>query len=365
MQAEALGEMFPQAPVHTLVHDPELYTGGLASHELRVSFIDRLPFARRRYRAYLPLFPLAVEQFDLRGHELVLSSCHAVAKGVLTGADQLHVCYCHTPIRYVWDLYLTYLEDARLTRGLRSALARVLLHRLRAWDFQAAQRVDVFVANSHCVRRRIAKTYRRAAHVVHPGVAVERFRPQTRRDDFYLVVSRLVPYKRVELICEAFTAMNKPLIVIGDGPLRDRVERSAGPSVRLLGHLPDEAVADHMQRCRAFVFAADEDFGMVSVEAQAAGAPVIALGRSGSLETVAPGLSGLFFPEQTVDSIRQAVLSFEAQPDAFDPLRIAERAQAFSFARYKSEMARIIDRALDLRSRDLPVEPPHQPQAVS
>ena len=258
---------WPDAPLFTLAHNPDAIAGtGLAQRAIHNSFLQRMPGIHRRHRWYLPLMPLAVEQFDLRGYDVVVSSNHAVAKGVLTGADQLHISYMHTPIRYAWDLYHEYLAGSGAARGLRGVMMRAVLHYLRLWDVAAANRVDRFVANSHFVARRIRKTYRREAEVIHPPVDVQRFRADRPREDFYLAVGRMVPYKRVELIVEAFKALDRPLVVIGDGPQWRRVAAEAGPHVQLLGEQPDAVVTDYLERCRAMVFAAEEDFGIVPVE---------------------------------------------------------------------------------------------------
>lgn len=286
----------------------------------KTSFIQRLPFARTKYRAYLALMPLAVEQLDVSGYDLVISSSHAVAKGVLTGPDQLHVCYCHTPIRYAWDMQHQYLAQAGIARGMKSVLARLVLHYMRLWDVRTAHGVDRFVANSGYIARRIAKTYGREAVVVHAPVDVAAFALCAEKEGFYLTAARLVPYKRVDLIVEAFASMpDKQLIVIGDGPEMARIRGLAGANVKLLGYQQDAVMLDHLQRARAFIYAAEEDFGILPVEAQACGTPVIAFGKGGALDTVI-GLSdpagraatGVFFEEQTVQAIVTAVGRFEA-----------------------------------------------------
>lgn len=332
---------FPGADLFALVHDPESLKGTpLEGVPVHTSFIQRLPFSKEKYRAYLPLMPLAVEQFDLRRYDLVLSSSHTVAKGVLTRADQLHVSYTHTPVRYAWDLYLDYLEDSGLTRGIKSAGARGLLHYLRLWDVAAANRVDTYVSNSSYVARRIKKLYRRSAHTIHPPVDVENFEYDGIREDFYVTVSRLVPYKRVDMMISAFTNMAKPLIVIGDGPERARLVRVAGPTVELLGYQSDETIKDHLQRARGFIFAANEDFGIAPVEAQAAGCPVIAYGIGGALETVvgqpAPDATGVFFDKQTPEALAKAVRLFE-KSDAPAPEVCRRNAERFSRERFQRE----------------------------
>jgi len=313
----------PQVPIHT-------------------SFIQRLPFARRHFRQYLPLMPLAIEQFDLSPYDAVISSNHAVAKGVVCRADQLHISYVHTPIRYAWELQHQYLQQGNLQRGAKSLLVRLTLHYLRLWDGAAAQRVDCFVANSRCVARRIWRTYRRPARVIYPPVAVQRFDWQQPREEFYLTVSRCVPYKRVDLTVAAFNRLGKPLVVIGDGPAMTTLEQTARPNVTFLRNPPDAVVTDYMQRCRAFVFPAEEDFGITVVEAQAAGAPVIALGRGGSAETVLPGETGVLFQRQTVEDIVQAVDYFADQRGKFRAERARHHAETFSETRFRQEFRDLV-----------------------
>jgi len=343
----AMLEAFPGADLFATIHDPDEMRGTpLEGMPVRTSFIQSLPGATKRYRSYLPLMPLAVEQFDLRPYDLVLSSSHAVAKGVLTRADQLHVSYVYTPARYAWDLYLDHLETSGMDRGLKSFAARVVLHYLRLWDRAAADRVDAYLAISAYVARRIGKIYRRSARVVYPPVEVGRYRADLPREEFYVALSRFVPYKRMDLIVEAFSRMGKPLVAIGDGPELERVRRRAGPNVELLGYQPGEVVTDYLQRARALVFAAEEDFGMVPVEAQAAGCPVIAYGRGGVRETVigwpAQGATGLFFESQTPEAIAKAIETFERNRSEFRPEECARNAQRFSKERFQQEFGAVI-----------------------
>jgi len=324
------------------------------------SFIQSLPWSKKKYRSYLPLMPIAVEQLDLRDYDLVLSSSHAVAKGVLTRADQLHLSYTHTPVRYAWDLYLDYLADNDLDRGAKSLMARLLLHYLRLWDFSAASRVDGYIANSRYVARRIGKLYRRSSRVVYPPVDVAAYRHTMPREEFFVTVSRLVPYKRVDLIVEAFTQTGKPLVVIGDGPDRARIERIAGPNVRLLGYQPDEVIVDHLERARGFVFAADEDFGIAPVEAQAAGCPIIAYGKGGTLETVigwpSSGATGVFFGAQTPEELNRAVELFEAHQDDFDPVACKYNADRFAQERFLKEFRATVGELWDRFQRGAELE---------
>ncbi|MEX0886279.1 MAG: glycosyltransferase [Phycisphaeraceae bacterium] len=351
----AAAQMYPAAPLHTLLYDPAAIRGTpLEHHTIHTSFLQHMPGALRQHRRYLPLMPLAIEQLDLRAHEVVVSSSHAVAKGVLTRADQVHVSYVHTPMRYAWDLYLDYLDAAGLAGSRRGWLAKLALHYLRTWDAAAANRVDVYVANSHYVARRIEKTYRRSAQVVYPPVDVERFKAEKQRDDSYLTVARLVSYKRVDLIVRAFAKSGRRLVVIGDGPGLAALRETAGTgdNVTLLGEQPAHVVAEHMARCRAFVFAAEEDFGIAPVEAQAAGAPVIAFGRGGARETVVPGRTGLLFDRQDEASLNDAVAAFEASERQFDREVIVEHAQQFSRERFQREFVAVVERAWAERASD-------------
>jgi glycosyltransferase involved in cell wall biosynthesis len=364
---EAALELFPEAPIYALLYQRENFLSRIiARHPVHTSFLDRLPGGRTWHRAYLPLMPLAIEQFNLRAYDVVVSLSHVVAKGVLTRADQLHISYLFTPVRYAWDLYFQYLDEVGWRRGPRSWAVRVALHYLRMWDTASSTRPDILVADSRAVARRIWKLYRRRAEVIYPPVDIDRFQPRAARDDFYLTVSRLVPYKKVPLITEAFTKLKRPLVVIGDGPDRSRVERVAGSNVELLGSQPDHVVADYMARCKAFIFAAEEDFGIAPVEAQAAGAPVIAYGRGGATESVIPGETGLFFGEQSVESLGAAVRQFERQASRFVPDEIRLTTRRFSRERFQRAFATLVEREWEtfeghgpfsrMRSDDPPVK---------
>ena len=341
---EQILRVLPQADVYALVDFLEGEARGfLQGKSVRVSFIQGLPKARQHYRAYLPLMPLAIEQFDLRGYDLVISSSHAVAKGIITGPDQLHICMCYSPMRYAWDLQHQYLKESGLEKGVKSWLARLLLHYLRLWDSRTANGVDVFIAISRYIARRILKVYRREAEVIYPPVDVEAFTLRQDKEDFYLTASRMVPYKRIDLIVEAFSQMpDKRLVVIGDGPEMPKVRAKAGPNVTLLGYQPFEVLRDYMQRAKAFVFAAEEDFGIAPVEAQACGTPVIAFGKGGAAETVVAGETGIFFQDQNVPSLIKAIEEFEKL--SFDPLRVRKNAERFSSERFRREFATLIER---------------------
>ncbi|MFO8098594.1 MAG: glycosyltransferase family 4 protein [Salinibacter sp.] len=344
---EQMIQVFPEADLYSLIDClPDDQRDFLQGRPVETSFIQRLPFVRRLYRHYLPFAPLAIEQFDLTEHDVVVSSSYAVAKGVLTRADQLHISYIHSPVRYAWDLYHEYINRGGIGGRLRRGLARLVLHYLRLYDVGTAPRVDVFVANSQHVARRIWKTYRRRAHVIYPPVNVDRFALDPTKEDFYLTMSRLVPYKRVDLIVKAFAAMpDKELVVIGDGPEHDALARMASPNVTLLGYQPNDAVTHYMQKARAFVFAAEEDFGIVPVEAQACGTPVIAYGRGGALETVVPGETGVFFPEQTPDHLAAAVDEFERIRSELDPANIRAQAERFAAPVFRRQFTELVQRS--------------------
>ncbi|MFC3834244.1 glycosyltransferase [Deinococcus rufus] len=351
---KVLAEMLAtrSGPIYTLVHRPQDFVGTpLEGAEVHTSAIQRWPGGVSHYRTYLPFMPYQIEQFDLTAYDTIVSSSHAVAKGVLVGAGQLHLSYVHSPMRYAWDLYQQYLREADLTRGVKATLAKVALHYIRVWDQSTANRVDVFLANSEYVARRVWRTYRRPARVLYPPVDVARFDHTRPREDFYLTMSRFVPYKRLDLIVETFTRLRLPLVVIGNGPDFDKVRALAGPTVQLLGRQDDAVVADHMSRCRAFVFAADEDFGIVPVEAQAAGAPVIAYGKGGSLETVRPGVTGVFFGQQTTQSLERAIGVFEGQARDFDAAVIRRHAETFRPERFREAFQTILTAAEEARQR--------------
>jgi len=315
--------------------------------KVRTSFIQSLPFAKKKYRSYLPIMPVAIEQFDLSGYDLIISSSHAVAKGVLTHANQLHVCYCYTPMRYAWDLYHQYLHEAGLDKGLRGAIVRMIMHYMRIWDVSSADRVDYYIAISQYIAKRIKKIYGRDAAVIYPPVDLDTFAPGGKKDNYYLTASRMVPYKKVDLIVEAFSEMpDRKLVVIGEGPDFQKIKSKAGKNIELLGFQSNAILKEYMQRAQAFVYAAEEDFGIVTVEAQACGTPVIAFGRGGSLETVVDGKTGIFFYRQTTEDIRAAVQRFENSRDAFSPQELKKNSERFGRERFKQEFKQFIDTAM-------------------
>ncbi|MBQ5142866.1 glycosyltransferase family 4 protein [Klebsiella pneumoniae] len=320
----------------------------LNNKKAKTTFIQKLPFSKKKYQAYLPFMPIAVEQLDVSEHDLILSSSHAVAKGVLTGPDQLHISYVHSPIRYAWDLQHQYLKESGLNKGMKGSLAKLILHYMRMWDNRTSSGVDHFIANSQFIARRIKKVYGREADVIYPPVDVDRFTLHENKSDFYFTASRLVPYKRIDLIVEAFNHLpDKKLVVIGDGPEMMKIKNKASPNVEILGYQTNDVMLRYMQTAKAFVFAAEEDFGITPVEAQACGTPVIAFGKGGSLETVRPyGVSnptGLFFEQQTINHIVEAIQRFEKFETAIEPAFCRNNSLRFSESRFKAEMQSYID----------------------
>jgi len=305
------------------------------------SFIQNLPKAKTKYRNYLPLFPFAIEQFDLSDYDVILSSSHAVAKGVLTHSNQLHISYVHTPIRYAWDLYHQYLKESGLDKGIKGALAKYFLHKIRLWDISTVNRVDHYIANSHYIARRIKKIYGRESTVIYPPVDVEKFQLHTDKEAYYLTASRMVPYKKIDLIVEAFSQTDKKLVVIGTGPEMEKIKSKAGKNIELLGYQSDEVMVATMQRAKAFVFAAEEDFGITPVEAQSCGTPVICLGKGGTKETVVDGVTGVHFDNQTVGDLLEAVDRFERLD--FDPIVIRENALKFGRDRFEREIKEFVE----------------------
>ena len=351
---EQLITLFPSADVFTLVDTLDAPARDfLQGRPVRTSFLQHLPGVRRRFRQLLPLLPIAIEQFDLSAYDLVISSSHAVAKGVITGPDQVHVSYVHSPMRYAWDLQHQYLRQARLERGPVSWAVRVALHNLRVWDASSAPRVDTFVANSRFIARRIQKAYGRSSTVVHPPVDVERIPLGTSKGDFYVTASRMVPYKRIDLIVEAFGRLrDRRLLVIGEGPEMSRIRAVGGPNVELLGYQPTPALHRLLGEARGFVFAAEEDFGILPVEAQAAGTPVIGLGRGGLRDTVLDAEAsatptGIFFESQTVEDVVDAVRRFESHEGRFDPHVLRAHAQRFSVDAFRTAMIDVVTAAIE------------------
>ena len=347
--------LFPTADVFSIVDFlPVDSRAFIQNKEVKTSFIQNLPMAKRHYRNYLPLMPLAIEQFDLSSYDLIISSSHAVAKGVLTGPDQLHLCMCYSPIRYAWDLQHQYLKETGLDKkSLKGWGARYILHHIRNWDYRTANGVDEFIAISKFIARRIRKVYRRESQVIYPPVDVDKFTLAERKDDFYLTASRMVPYKKIDLIVEAFAKLpDKKLVVIGEGPDYKKIKAKAGKNVELLGYQPFEVLKDCMQKAKAFIFAAEEDFGITPLEAQACGTPVIAFGKGGTTETIIgldkPVPTGVFFSEQTTESLVTAIKSFETCQEKISPQACRENALRFSPERFRQEFKDYVDKQMEI-----------------
>ena len=335
-------EIYPEAPVYTLVYNPPAFSGTpIAAQRVETSFIMRLPGALRWYRYYLPLLPLAIQRFDLRGYERVLSFSYAVAHGARSAAGQVHASYTLTPMRYAWQNA----EHPALKGGLAAPAGKLILRAFRRWDASAVQRVDRLASVSQWTAQNVRRAYQRESRVIYPPVSLERFNPLTPRGDFFLAVARLVPMKRLERVVEAFNRLKLPLVVVGDGPERRRLESLAGPTVRLAGRQPDEVVAEWMGRARALVCAAEEDFGIAMVEAQASGCPVIAYARGGAPEIVQDEQTGVLFPEPGVESLVQAVQRFVRldREGCFDPRALQASARRFSKDRFQRELAEFVE----------------------
>jgi len=340
---EALCELFPCADIYTHVIDKHAISETILSHDIKTTFISKLPRATKWYQKYLPLMPLALEQLDLRDYDLIISSESGPAKGFLTSPGTLHICYCHSPMRYLWDMYPDYLQE---TGSLTRLLWRPLAHYLRLWDYVSSQRVDHYIANSNNVAHRIKKHYGRKADVVFPPVAIEDFYQSDKQNDFFLMVGQLVGYKRTDLAIEAFNHSGKRLIIIGQGDQYEHLFRQAKPNVTLLGQQPFDVIQDYYARCRALIFPGEEDFGIVPVEAMAAGRPVIAFGKGGVLETVKENITGIFFDEQTIKSLNDAIEQFEKMEIPFNKDKIIQHAASFSKSRFNKEILSIIDHLL-------------------
>jgi glycosyltransferase involved in cell wall biosynthesis len=313
----------------------------------RTSFLQKMPFIRKRHRSYLPLMPIAIEQFDLSGYDLVISSSYAVAKGVITGPNQLHVSYVHSPMRYAWDLQHAYLNESGYTAGIKSALARALLHRIRIWDVRTAHGPDAMLANSNFVAKRIKKVYGRDAKVIYPPVTMSKLPADLPTGDHFLAASRLVPYKKIEAVIQAFAELpDQKLIVAGDGPDAERLKAIAGPNVTFVGFVSDEKLRELMATARAFVFAAEEDFGIIVVEAESEGAPVLAFGRGGARETVSasPELrTGMFFDSNEPKAIAECVRAFVANESSFSRADCRMQAEKFSAERFRNELMSFVN----------------------
>jgi len=334
-------EIYPDAPIYTSIYVPSSVCSSFQTADIRTSFMQRLPMIKKHARRYLPLYPYAFELFDLSEYDVVLSSSSSFAKGVITPPDTCHICYCYTPMRFVWD-YHTYIEQEPISRLTKLCLPYVI-HRLRRWDEITANRVDHFIAISGEIRRRIRKYYRRDAIIIHPPVHTEKFKVSNNDEGYFLILSRLLPYKRIDIAIEAFNYLRLPLKIMGTGRDLPRLQKMAGPTIEFLGRLPDEEMHRCLQGCRALVFPGLEDFGLAPIEAMACGKPVIAYAGGGALETVREGVTGCFFYEQNPDSLIGALASFD--PDKFDPWNIRRHAELFDVSVFKEQIQRFIREA--------------------
>lgn len=354
----AIAELYPDADIFIHVCDEQVVRQALPANfrgNLYRTFISKLPKARKHYQKYLPLMPLALEQLDLSDYDLIISSESGPAKGVITRPDSVHVCYCHSPMRYVWDMYHEYLSGAgRLVRTLFPVIA----HWLRVWDRLSADRVDYFIANSTFVASRIRKFYRRESEIIYPPVNVSDFNPKLERSDFYLCLGQLVAYKRADMAVEAFNSLGLPLVVVGEGELLEPLKKIAGPNVKLMGRQPFSVIQDLLQRCRGLIFPGIEDFGIVPVEAMAAGAPVVAYGKGGALDTVIHGKTGILFHEQSVEALIEAVGRLERGEFDFSPSEMHLHAQGFAKPVFQRNIKAFVDKAL-AAANALPSEEVH------
>lgn len=343
---ESFTNIFPDIPVYVLFNlltkeEQEIVT---KNSEIFTSFLNKFRGVKKNHRKYLPLFPYAIEQFDLSEYELIISSSHAVAKGVLTNSNQLHICYCHTPIRYAWDLTHQYLKESKLDKGLFGLFAKIILHYIRNWDASSTNRVDHFIANSNYIKNRIKKIYRRDAEVIYPPVDTNKFKCEVNKDNYYLAASRLVPYKRIDLIANAFTQMpEKKLVVLGEGPDDKKIRAISGKNIEFVGYQEGEKLSEYMQKAKAFIFAAEEDFGIMIVEALSSGTPVIAFNKGGATETIKNGVNGILFNEQSVESIMQAVNDFEKIENGFDSHSLSEYAKQFDRKIFEEKLNKFIN----------------------
>ncbi|MCJ7471952.1 MAG: glycosyltransferase [Actinobacteria bacterium] len=339
---ESICNIYPDIDIYTLVYDEKKIIDSIKEHKIHTSFIQKLPFSKKKYQFYLPFMPVAIEQFNLSEYDIVISSESGIAKGVLTKPETCHICYCHTPMRYLWNMYFDYLENERPGLFKRNFI-RMYFNYLRLWDVVSSSRVDYFVCNSYNVKKRILKYYKRDSTVIYPPVDVDDFIFTPKKQDYYLIVSQLVSYKRVDLAVRAFNRISRELIIIGEGPEIKRLKKIAGPNIKFLGWQAGETLREYYANARAFIFPGEEDFGITPVEAQASGTPVIGYGKGGLLETVVDRETGLFFYEQEVDDLIEVIERFESNSNKFDSYKIRENSLRFSRRNFEKALKKFIE----------------------
>ncbi|AAK81011.1 glycosyltransferase involved in cell wall biosynthesis [Clostridium acetobutylicum] len=339
-----LKEIYKEAPIYTSLYNPDKLDDELRNIDVRTSFLQKPKNIKRGHQKLLPFMPMAFESFDLNEYDIVLSSCSSCAKGVVTNPNTMHVCYCHTPMRYAWEYYYEYADEWGLNK-LKGKLLKYVMNYIRLWDGVSSKRVDYYIANSQNVAKRIWKHYKRESVVIHPPVRCKLFDISDVNEEYFLIVSRLVPYKRIDLAVEVFNELGLPLVVIGGGKDLDRLKNMAKDNIKFLGRQSDEVIKEYYSKCRAFIFPGEEDFGITPLEAQASGRPVIAYGKGGALETVVSGVTGVFFKEQTVDSLKSAVNEFEKIN--FDKSVIRRHAEEFDEEIFKKKIREYLSRSYD------------------
>lgn len=343
---ESFTNIWKEADIYALIDflNDEQRKTILKGNHAHTTFIQKLPFAEKKFRSYLPLFPLAIESLNFSKYDVIISSSHAVTKGIRNKPHQLHISYCHSPMRYIWDEAETYFEAAKLNSGLKKIIANAALNYLRKWDLKTAQRPDFLIANSKYITEKLKRIYNRESTVIYPPVDVDKFECAENKDDYYFVASRLVPYKRIDLIVEAFAQMpDKRLVIAGTGPELNRLKSNFLVNVEFIGYQDEKSLKELMQKAKAFVFTAEEDFGIVVVEAMACGTPVIALNKGGTAETVIDGKTGILFDNQTVEDIKNAVRKFESIQDTFNHKEISEYTQKFSRKIFEEKIKQYVD----------------------
>jgi len=339
---QSICNLYPDMDIFTLVYDEAKIVESIKKHSINTSFIQKLPLGKKKYKIYLPFMPVAIEQFDLSGYDIVISSESGIAKGVLTKPETCHICYCHTPMRYLWNMYFEYLKNEKIG-FLKGSFIKIFFNYLRLWDVASAMRVNYFISNSNNVRKRILKYYNRDSEVIYPPVDVENFKLERKKQDYYLAVSQLVSYKRIDLAIEAFNRLKKELIIIGEGPEFRRLKKIAGANIKFLGWQSGEKLREYYANAKAFIFPGEEDFGITPVEAQASGTPVIGFGKGGLLETVIDKETGLFFYKQEIKDLIEAINSFESNKSKFDSDKIRKNSLKFSREIFESRLEKFIE----------------------